>query len=226
MALSTNLLSYYKLDSNSSDSLGSLNGTDTSVSYVAGKIGNAASFGGASKIDFSTTGYNLGAAFTINMWINVTNTTVRQGLFCKTDGLSNTTSSFICEVGNPSSKLTFTVAAGSGSATVSSGSALSNSTWYMVTFTYDGTNLTIFLNGTSDGTNATGIGAVNTITQGTTLGYFGAYALLPYTGLIDAVGVWTRVLSGSEITQLYNAGAGLDYPFGASTSPTSLLLGV
>lgn len=44
MALDTNLVSYYKLDSNSNDSVGSNNGTDTSVSYVAGKIGNAGSY--------------------------------------------------------------------------------------------------------------------------------------------------------------------------------------
>lgn len=47
--ISTGLVSYYKLDSNSNDSFGSNNGTDTSVSYVSGKVSNAASFNGTSS---------------------------------------------------------------------------------------------------------------------------------------------------------------------------------
>ena len=39
---------------------------------------------------------------------------------------------------------------------------------------------------------------------------------LPYNGLIDEVGFWHKVLSQSEVTSLYNSGAGLAYPFSAS----------
>jgi hypothetical protein len=45
----TGLVSYYKLDSNSNDSYGSNNGTDTSVSYVSGKISNAGSYNGTTS---------------------------------------------------------------------------------------------------------------------------------------------------------------------------------
>jgi hypothetical protein len=31
---------------------------------------------------------------------------------------------------------------------------------------------------------------------------------------VDEVGVWNRVLTSAEVTQLYNSGAGLQYPFG------------
>lgn len=55
MALTDNLISYYKLDSNSNDSVGTNNGTDTSVSYVAGKIGNAASFNGSTSTILANT---------------------------------------------------------------------------------------------------------------------------------------------------------------------------
>jgi len=43
MALTDNLISYWKLDGNSTDSVGSNNGTDTSVSYFTGLIGQAGS---------------------------------------------------------------------------------------------------------------------------------------------------------------------------------------
>lgn len=49
-----------------------------------------------------------------------------------------------------------------------------------------------------------------------------------FDGLLDEVGIWSKVLTGAEVTELYNAGAGLAYPF--STSPVQvgnlMLLGV
>src|ERR1039458_7799243 len=42
------LVSAYNLDGNSTDSVGSNNGTDTGIQYVAGKIGQAAKFSGIS----------------------------------------------------------------------------------------------------------------------------------------------------------------------------------
>jgi hypothetical protein len=38
-----------------------------------------------------------------------------------------------------------------------------------------------------------------------------------YDGVLDEVGIWSRELTSSEVTELYNAGAGLAYPF-ASTN--------
>lgn len=37
---------------------------------------------------------------------------------------------------------------------------------------------------------------------------------IPFTGAIDEMGVWNRIITESEITALYNSGAGLSYPFG------------
>jgi hypothetical protein len=34
-----------------------------------------------------------------------------------------------------------------------------------------------------------------------------------YNGYLDEVGVWSRALTSSEVTQLYNSGLGLQYPF-------------
>ena len=38
-----------------------------------------------------------------------------------------------------------------------------------------------------------------------------------FDGIMDEVGIWNRVLSDSEITELYNGGAGLTYPFVVDT---------
>jgi hypothetical protein len=34
-----------------------------------------------------------------------------------------------------------------------------------------------------------------------------------FDGMIDEIGVWSRALTSGEVTQLYNSGAGLQYPF-------------
>jgi hypothetical protein len=46
----------------------------------------------------------------------------------------------------------------------------------------------------------------------------GSYASF-FDGMIDEVGIWARALSDSEVSELYNSGAGLQYPF--LTGPTA-----
>ncbi len=42
-------------------------------------------------------------------------------------------------------------------------------------------------------------------------------------GIVDEVGLWSRALTIAEVTALYNAGAGLAYPFdgGGGTGATA-----
>ncbi len=44
MALTDSLVSYYSLEANGNDSLGTNNMTEANITYVTGKIANAASF--------------------------------------------------------------------------------------------------------------------------------------------------------------------------------------
>lgn len=46
----------------------------------------------------------------------------------------------------------------------------------------------------------------------------GAHATSWYSGLIDQVGLWTKALSASEVSDLYNSGIGIEYPFGEEPS--------
>jgi len=66
----TGLVSYYKLDSNSNDVYGSNNGTDTSISYVSGKINNSGSYNGTnSKSVFGNASSLQISTGTISCWI-------------------------------------------------------------------------------------------------------------------------------------------------------------
>lgn len=222
MALTTSLKSYYKLDSNSNDNTGTNNGTDTSISYVSGKISNAASFNGTtSKINLATT-TSLTRDLTFNCWVNCTNTMLRQAIFVKGNGINNAGSVWSFEIGNVTSKLSFALIDGITNPTVTSSGSISNSTWTMVTITYDGTTMRLYINGTADGTQAT-TSSLNNITMDTAIGYFGSLAGISFSGSIDEFGIWSRALSSTEVTQLYNSGTGLTYPFGESLVNTAFL---
>lgn len=45
-----------------------------------------------------------------------------------------------------------------------------------------------------------------------------------FDGIIDEVGVWNRILTTDEVTELYNSGAGLAYPFTAGAVQNSNFL--
>ena len=92
--------------------------------------------------------------------------------------------------------------------------------------TYDGTNLRGYLDGSlvagpaaesgSGGTcgepNYTSVGAIHS----------GGYMQF-MDGEVDESSVWSRALSASEISQLYNSGYGVQYPFASTTSATSFI---
>ena len=208
--------SYWKMDESSGnavDVVGGFNGTNTSVTYSAGKINNGANFNGStSKLDLSTTAFAPTTAISFSCWVNCTSYTSRQALFVKSDGVSNATSVFVFEVGNASGKATMSLFSGSNISTTST-SSLTTSVWTHLVFTYDGTNMNIYINGSLDKTTAGSI-TMNSITQGTALGYFGSLAALQLNGSLDECAFWSNyALTSTEVTELYNGGTGLQYPF-------------
>lgn len=222
MALTTNLISYYKLDSNSNDSLWTNNWTDTSVSYVSGKISNAASYNGTtSKTDLPLT-LNPTAQLTIAWWIN-SNSSSRQWIFVNSNGTSNVGTAWSCELNTTAWKLHFTLAVwGSASSLVSSWS-ISTSSWYHVAFVYDWSSRYIYINWSLDISGAFS-GTLNTPSTGNTIWWYGSYGWgLLFSGLIDEVWYWDRWLSWSEVSQLYNSWSWLTYPFTASSTNSSFL---
>lgn len=216
MALTDNIVSYYKFDSsNSNDSAGSNNGTDTSITYSSGngKINIGAGFGGASKISIGTGFYPTAAGITVTGWIKVSNYNQYQMIMAKRT--AGTAEVFEFYVQLTSGKLSFYngTAEFPGSAAIGTGSfvfvcmTLSNSTSGTLKFyingSLDSTQTGVSIGGGSSTTN-TCLGTYNNATGG------GVEWLI---GSLDEVGYWDRPLSASEITQLYNSGDGLQYPF-------------
>lgn len=90
---------------------------------------------------------------------------------------------------------------------VTSTSTLSAGTWYMITTIYDNSasETRLYINGTLEAT-LPGIGTLSTTSNPLFLGRNNAGNY--YSGKLDDMGLWTRVLTTSEINDLYNSGTG------------------
>ena len=215
-SLLTGLLSYWKVDGNSTDSTWTNSGTDTNVTYTSGgnngKINQGANFVGTGGINLSTTS-SLTNQLTFSFWVNCTSVTSYQWIFVKSDGVWPTTSSWAVMFSPSASswKLAFSTWNGSSERRLET-TALSNNTWYHVVCTYDGATMKIYINNWTPVTLSASWN-INNITKATAWGRYGSYAGLYLTWAIDEMGVWSRAITAAEVTTLYNGWTGLQYPF-------------
>lgn len=231
MAILDNIKASWSLDEssgNASDSSGNgytltNNGT---VTYTTGKINNGALFDNTlgKNLDYAgNLGFAGGGSRTWMVWVNISsfggtgyildNTTT-------TAGSGSANRRFILYSENDNKIHMFA----SGNEVLSA--SLSTGTWYQCVVTQSGTTWELFINGTSRGTTTMGSASYADDSFRVGESYAGGGA---GKSTNDIVTIWDRVLSGTEITDLYNSGSGLQYPFGASSStfsPRCALLGV
>src|SRR5205085_385302 len=87
--------------------------------------------------------------------------------------------------------------------------------WYHLVLTYDGINVTGWINGVSQGSYpSSGNGDPNqSVCSGFTILNY-VCGINNFTqGKVDEVGVWNRALSAAEVSDLYNGGVGKTIPF-------------
>jgi len=233
--LTDNLVAYYTFDAdNSSDATGNSNtGTDTSITYgsSSGKIGHGASFNGSSsKIALPSNVYGLfsgTSAWSVVIWVNLASLTVNRTLFAANKSASDiykNTGLFLAWTGSGGDNSGFQAYRGDGSNidAISEGSTAGKSTgtFYMVTATYDGSRLRLYVNGSQIGTGVASTRAAPTQTVGS-LGKFETSSGPSYlNGYLDESAFYSRALSGAEIVELFNSDAGLQYPFGTPVTVT------
>ena len=234
MALTDNLIAYWKLDEASGDALdahSTNNLTDTNtVTNGTGKINGARQFTRANN-EYFTLGDNAALStgdidFTFSIWSNTTTSASYQGMVSK--GAANQEEYLLyLSAGLP--EYIFRVYDGTSLKTLLGGIAPTVSGWDFIICWHDSVNNTINMqlnNGTvSSVAHTTGV------IDSTTGFFLGQFADLSgsFSGLIDEVGFWKRVLTSQERTDLYNSGNGLAYPFGSGgtlhTIPRPALLG-
>ena len=95
---------------------------------------------------------------------------------------------------------------------------LAVNTWYHIVYTKTGTTSHFYINGVDKTLTANlSTGGLNTGAGTFRLGSYnggsGGVGNRQMDGVIDEVGIWSRVLTQEEVTTLYNGGAGIQYPF-------------
>ncbi len=83
--------------------------------------------------------------------------------------------------------------------------AVNDNEWHHTAFTYDGTTLKLYVDGTLDGTLAI-TGTITTNTSPLDIGYNSPLNLYPFIGKIDEVRVWNTARTATEIQNAMNTG--------------------
>lgn len=224
--LTTNLVSYWQLDEasgNAADSVASITLTPGgSLGYVSAFINNGANGGASNSTKYLAntssaplSGSQIATAFTMSGWVNMYDvSTDKIFMFMNNSDGGNRRQVYIRFLNSGDHAGVGTFPGGGGSSGGGTGSAtLSASTWYLLTVTYDGSNLKLYVNDTLDGTFsfAYSTGFANTPST-SLLGQYEGGIYETASAIIDEVGVWSRALSGAEVTELYNSGDGLQGP--------------
>ena len=222
-----NLVAYYTGDNTPNDAKGTANGTlINGATYSTGKINNGFSFDGIN--DYANFGNNLdfngSTPFSFNFWVSPTAATANAVFFSKYDG---TKGYLIRKSANGNYVNIAIVSSGSSYISVSSNSIVIPSNSYnMITVTYNGTpnisGIKIYVNATSDTLTAL-YQAFTTSASNTSNFLMGSLATNAnfYNGVIDEVAVWNRVITSTEVTELYNSGAGKQYVAPTYTTRTT-----
>jgi len=247
MVTTTNLVSYWNLDESSTgagavtrnDSHGSNHLTDTNTTASAtGKINDGADFETANNevlsIDDATqSGLDVTGNLSISFWISYESlpaSGVDRFFIGKFGGAGNR--AYGVGIFNDAGVHKIEWLISSNGSTISSSLPVLSATptlnqLYHYVIAYNTAGTTDFYVDNVALTQATGMHtSIFNNNQDFQIGGITG-AATKHDGIIDEVGIWSRTLSSGDVSDLYNGGSGLAYPFTAATPPNRLtLLGV
>jgi hypothetical protein len=224
MALVDNLVAYYALNTGAltTDSSG---GGFTLTNHNSVAEGTA--FLGTTSADFGTANTNknlridnnLGAtgSVSVSLWIKMRTEIASgtNGIFCHGVATTNVHNAVAYQYNGGTRRLAFNRQRQNTSNNVFYHTAtLGTANWHHIVYTYDGSTMKGYYDGTevvSQALSGNGAsGGLNNFTLGWDRGvWVSSYA----SAEIDEAGVWSRAITGAEVTSLYNGGVGLAYPF-------------
>lgn len=202
-----NLKAYWRYESDSTDEIGTADGTDSNMTYVAGKFGNAASFNNTSgKITIAdNAAMSIATNGTWMFWIKPNSVTANGGdqLFAQwASGQYSVNILQLSASGNLGIYLASNHTTGAGSEAYSSGTAITTD-WCLVAIVKNGATVTFYINGSAAGATGTQVtidtGATSDFifgNNGNGDGYYG--------GLLDDFAIFDRALSATEIADHYS----------------------
>jgi len=233
MALITGLVSYWKLDETSgtrADSQGSLNLSDfNTVGATPAIINDGADFEASNseylKVDNATV-LNFDQDWSISFWIKAESWSAATVIMSRWGpGGAEAQIAWRMYYLSASTKISFQARNSGNESAYEFVETLSTGTWYhiVLTFDYANKNMTGYVNAVSQGTTANQTYWPQwSATTNFVMASFHPFSAF-FDGVLDEVGIWGRALTSTEVSELYNGGAGLQYPFGSSFTPTPMM---
>ena len=223
MALFDNLIAYYKLDGNCRDSVNMYDGIPNNITFVDGKIGECAQTNGNSQYISLPNEVSVKGRTQVSYsgWCFIESTLSNE--FYIITEIANSNGYTRAAFGVNAALLPFagvrTVATGDTGSfqKVTGTSPMSTGTWYFLCGVFDlsNGNIILYVNGVAVGSlDVTASSFVNANPHRIRLFDFDE----PGSGSVrvDEVGIWSKVLSATEVSELYNNGAGKTYSTGTS----------
>lgn len=216
MALTDNLVAYWKLDEssgNAADSVGSNTLTNANITYSAWKINNWASFNGTSSKLTAGSAISIEWAMTIAFWFNPTSWSYVKYL-C--DNTANVNRCWMWRENTWWSDWTFV----NSYFIYNKWTNFVANEWYHVAIVYDYsiTNKIICYKNWSQLWVDTWYDKTEDFSR--TPKFWASWTNADwYSWLEDEIWIWTRALSSTEISELYNSWAWLTYPFTSAFIP-------
>jgi hypothetical protein len=215
-------VAYWKLDGDSTDAIGANNGSDTNVTYstTTGKISEGAG------LDGSTSAIDIGNMLSgpvnasVAAWIKTSaSTSARRIIQQRSREPFVMHGQWIFYLGSDGKLNFFAEGSGDTNGNVVGNTSVDDGNWHLVGVSQNGTTYTFYVDGVADGSVTSGTVVSYDPTLLGSIGYDRRDAILfpanseYLNGSIDAVGVWNTTLMSADFVTLYNAGAGLQYPF-------------
>ena len=202
----TSCIATYRLNGGSADLSGNYNGTDTNITYTDGYFGQCASFNGSSSfITLPGNMLNSLTAISASAWVYRRTGSSDNYEYILSGGISVSGQRYgiaVNDAGSGSTDNKFYITDGASS--FHTNTVCNYNTWYHVVYTWSGTELKFYVNGSLDSTFT----AVNCNFQssgnGHKIGEYHHNGNYEWEGEIDQVRIFNKAISASEVTTLYN----------------------
>lgn len=214
------LIAYWKMEWNSTDSVWSNNGTDTGITYASGngKISQGAGFNGTtSRIQMPTNTFlNWQNTLTLNTWITFNDhlTGALRWVFWNQWNYVGGFNSQYISTNGVDQTVAFATTGTTPWVTPINIWSITTGQWYMLTHTFDtvAKKVEVFLDWVSKWSQTfTTLPAIAVSTVQDIGRVYDTSRI--HNGNMDEFAIWNRVLTGAEITALYNWWSGVQHPF-------------
>lgn len=197
--LQTGLVGYWPFCGNANDASGNgNNGTVNGATLTTDRFGNSNSAYSFDGNDWISATRSHQSVFTTSVWVQATNGN------CKKPILEANNASWELYSDCLNGQLSFVVWNGGVSTNYPTNIVLGTNTWYHVVAAYSNSQVKIYVNGSLITTQVTNV--VPSVSGNLNIGTRNPGVSEYFTGKIDDIGIWNRLLTLAEIQQLYTQG--------------------